>query len=126
MPATVTLSTTTLTTGVDSGASEVLLASYAGINAGNCLWIDRELMKVIVLPDGSCKVRRGYGSTSSARHQSGSTVTIGSPEQFQSKDPVGSPDSSIPVSPWINTGTFRRTAAATVRKAASTVGSAAT
>lgn len=104
MPATVTLSTTTLTYGIDPGAGEIQLDSVSGILPGYRLWIDRELMSVLRLIPGSerLQVQRGVDGTAAAEHSSSATVTIGTPDQFYSRDPVGAPSSAIPVSPWIN------------------------
>ncbi len=105
MPATVTLSTTTLAIGIDSGAGEITLASVSGISPDLCLWIDRELMSVNSLVPGTnrVKVRRGIGGTAASAHSSSALVTIGRGDQFYSSDPVGAPSSEILVSPYINT-----------------------
>lgn len=103
MPATVTLSTTRLTYGIDSGAGVIYLASTSGIAPGNLLWIDRELLKVKeIISSTRLKVLRGNGGTAASPHASGATVTFGEPAQFFYNDPVGMPPLVIPVSPWIN------------------------
>lgn len=105
MPASVTLSTATLTFGIGPGSDEITLSSVSGVNRGTCLWIDRELMRVVSLISGSnrVKVARGIGGSSASPHSSSATVTIGRADQFYSVDPVGSPDVVILVSPYINT-----------------------
>src|SRR5689334_5742787 len=103
MPATVTLTSTTLTYGVDQNADKVVLASVNGVVKGYRLWIDKEMMKVYsVNPDTlTVQVGRGRDGTGSQRHSSSAVVTVGSPEQFYEYDPIGAPGSSIPVSPYI-------------------------
>lgn len=105
MPATVTLANTTLTFGVDSGASILTLTSTAGIFSKSVLWIDRELLKVQRLVDGSTTqvvVSRGQDGTAGAPHGSSSIVWIALPEQLFDVDPFGAPNGDFPVSPWIN------------------------
>ena len=104
MPATVTLATATLTYGVSPDAGEIQLSSVSGVDVGDRLWIDRELMKVNRVVDGTTrvKVNRGVDGTAASRHSSSAVVTIGRPDQFYTTDPVGSPASVIPVSPYIN------------------------
>ncbi len=105
MPATTTLATATLTFGIGPGADELQLSSVSGVSRGTCLWIDRELIRVVNLVSGSnrVKVARGVGGSSAAPHSSSALVTIGRADQFYSVDPVGSPDVVILVSPYINT-----------------------
>lgn len=103
MPATVTLSQTTLTEGVDSLARQVRVASTSGLTAGTRLYVDTELMSVVSLGvDSWVNVLRGVDGTSTAPHSSGSTITIGRGDQFYGTDPVGAPPPEIPVSPYIN------------------------
>jgi hypothetical protein len=84
MPATVTLTTTTLTKTLDPGDTEVSLASVSGINPSYRLWIDKESMRVIsVNPDMlKCKVVRGEDGSGAARHVSSATVTIAQGHQL--------------------------------------------
>lgn len=104
MPATVTLATATLTYSVSPDAVEVQLSSVSGVDVGDRLWIDRELMKVNSVVTGTTrvKVNRGVDGTAASNHWSRATVTIGRPDQFYTTDPVGSPSTVIPVSPYIN------------------------
>jgi hypothetical protein len=103
MPATVTLSTTTLSEGVSASAGEVKLGSTTGVLPEMRLWMDRELMSVIKLGLGtSVKVIRGVDGTAAAPHSSNITVTIGKAHEFYASDPVGAPAVEIPVSPYIN------------------------
>ena len=103
MPATVTLSTTTLSAAVSLLDDEVQLASTSGLFPGIRLFIDGELMEVLRLGvSPNVKVRRGVDGSRSAAHVSGLTVYIGQAHQFYSHDPVGRPDAAVPVSPYIN------------------------
>lgn len=103
MPATVTLATTTLNATASATDGQILVASTSGITPGLCLWVDRELMCVIRLGVGSwVLVQRGIDGTMSTAHASGSTLTIGRPDQFYATDPRGRPPEEIPVSPYIN------------------------
>jgi hypothetical protein len=103
MPATVTLSTTTLTYGVGPAAGRIALDSTDGITPNIRLFIDGELMKVISLDVAPwVNVARGVDGTSGASHPSEATVYIGRADQFYSQDPVGRPDAAIRVSPYIN------------------------
>ena len=104
MPATVTLSTTTLTFQVEPLDTEVTLASVSGVLPGMRLFVDKELMAVDALISGTSrvKVRRGVDGTPATRHYSSATVTLGNADQFYFQDPVGVPASAFPVSPYIN------------------------
>lgn len=103
MPATVTLSTTTLVDSVTAGASSIKLASTSGLTPGTRLFVDRELMSVVgLLVDPWVKVLRGVDGSSAAPHSSSATVTIGRADQFYGTDPQGAPPSEFPVSPYIN------------------------
>jgi hypothetical protein len=104
MPATVTLSTTTLLTELKPSDSLVRVASTSGLIADVHLFLNGELMRV-VSPDVASSgvyVYRGVGGTSAVRHDPGAVIYIGAADQFYSTDPVGSPPEAIPVSPWIN------------------------
>lgn len=104
MPATVTLSTTTLTYQVNASETEVQLASVSGVTPGLRLFIDKELMAVDRVVDDTTKVkvRRGVDGSPAAPHISSSVVTIGRADQFYTADPVGAPASATQVSPYIN------------------------
>ena len=107
MPATVTLSTTSLVNPVDGGSPQIVVASTTGLFPGVRLYVDQELMAVVSLGslsngNGQVTVRRGVDGTLGAPHASLSTVTIGTADQFYSTDPVGRPPDEIPVSPYIN------------------------
>lgn len=105
MPASVTLPTTTLTFWIGPQDLSLKLASGSGVRPGLCLWIDRELMTVVALPDANniVKIKRGQGGTAPSEHSSTALVTIGRPDQFYTTDPVGAPGTVIAVSPYINT-----------------------
>jgi len=103
MPATVTLSTTTLAAPVNSRDGRIKVASTSGLFAGYRLWIDKELMSVVSLDvDTWVNVKRGVDGTSGSAHSSSATLTIGRADQFYTSDPVGSPPAAVLVSPWIN------------------------
>lgn len=107
MPATVTLTSTTLLQTVGASDSQIVLASTTGLVPGVRLFVDRELMGFLSLGPVSSlgtlvNVRRGMDGTATAPHSSTATVYIGSPEQFYFYDPVGRPDATTLVSPWIN------------------------
>jgi hypothetical protein len=105
MPATVTLSTTTLTNGIGPSDQEFRLDSYTGIVPGYRLYIDRELCTVnSIRSDGNgVDVSRGVDGTCACPHASSSVVTIGRADQFYQSDPQGAPAEAIEVSPYINT-----------------------
>ena len=103
MPATVTLSTTTLNEGVGSTERSVKVASTSGLTSGLRLFVDGELMTVVSLGvDPWVNVLRGVDGTAAQHHDSGATIYIGRADQFFSSDPVGAPREVIPVSPHIN------------------------
>jgi hypothetical protein len=103
MPATVTLSSTTLATGTGAADPQIKVSSVSGLTPGIRLFVDGELMSVVSLGLGtSVNVRRGVDGTASAAHPQMATVWIGRADQFYSTDPVGQPAASIPVSPYIN------------------------
>jgi hypothetical protein len=103
MPATVTLSTTTLAEAVGPSAKAIKLTSTAGVLPGMFLFLDGELMRVVSLGvDPWVNVLRGQDATPAANHVSLVTVYIGRGDQFYGSDPVGRPPAAIAVSPWIN------------------------
>ena len=107
MPATVTLTSTTLLQTVGVSDSQVVLASTTGLVPGMCLFVDRELMGFLGFGPASSlgtlvNVRRGLDGTTAQAHSSTVTVYIGTPDQFYHQDPWGRPDATTLVSPWIN------------------------
>lgn len=103
MPATVTLSTTTLSASSGATDDTVSLASTDGVLAGTRLYMDREMLEVRSLVNTTrVSVVRGLDGTPSTRHANGAQVTIGTPDQFYLTDPPGMPPSEVLVSPWIN------------------------
>lgn len=103
MPATVTLSTTTLSAPVDEHDGIVSLASTSGVISGRRLYVDGEVMTVLaLLTSPMVKVIRGVDGTKGAAHPTSATVYIAEPHQLYSKDPVGAPPNAVAVSPWIN------------------------
>jgi len=109
MPATVTLSTTTLLVAVGPSDKVVKVGSVSGLTPGTRLYLDGELMQVVSLGiETYANVNRGVDGTQALPHDSGATVYVGRGDQFYSQDPTGSPPEAIPVSPYINArnGTF--------------------
>ena len=107
MPATVTLSTTTLQESVSATAKQIKVASTSGLTDGMRLYIDRELMLYVSsgVSAGNytqVNVRRGVDGTTATPHSSTATITIGRGDQFYDSDPTGAPGETIPVSPYIN------------------------
>lgn len=105
--ATVTLATTTFASPAAQDDRLVSVSSTASITPGQCLWADRELMRVVSIGVSSginnlLKVQRGFAGTSASNHVAGQNVTIGAPDQFYSGDPKGSPGQEVPVLPYIN------------------------
>lgn len=103
MPATVTLSTTTLAANVGAGDRQVKVLSTSGLIPGLRLFCDGELMTVVSLGvDPWVNVLRGVDGSAAQAHSSGNTIFIGRGDQFYSVDPSGAPPESIPVDPYIN------------------------
>jgi hypothetical protein len=103
MPATVTLSSTTLAADINGASDMVSVASRDGLYPGRRMYVEGELMAVLDLgPASWVKVRRGVDGTAAAPHLSSAAVWIGRADQFYSSDPVGDPPPAIPVSPYIN------------------------
>jgi hypothetical protein len=103
MAATVTLATTTLTFGVGPSDTRIAVASTSGMVPGIRLWLDRELMTFLRLDVTPwVLVARGADGTASAPHSSTTTITLGRADQFYSVDPVGAPDATVLVQPYIN------------------------
>lgn len=106
MPATVTLSTTTLSAPVNGFDGVIKVASTAGILPGLRLFVDGEAMTVISLGiDPYVNVRRGSDGTTAKPHASSQTVYIARGDQLYRQDPKGRPLDEIEVSPWINVRT---------------------
>ena len=103
MPATVTLSTTTLATGVSASETSIKVASTSGLIPGTRLFLEKELMAVVSLGIAPwVNVRRGVDGSPALPHVSGATIYIGRAHDFYDHDPVGAPASAIAVSPHIN------------------------
>lgn len=103
MPATVTLSTTTLQANVSNGETQVKVASTTGLTPGTRLFVEGEVMSVVSLGVNPwVNVNRGVDGTASLPHNSLATVYIAAPNQLYATNPVGRPPAVIAVSPWIN------------------------
>ena len=106
MPATVTLSTTTLALSVGASDRQINVSSTSGLTPGIQLFVKDELMEVVSLGIGNwVKVLRGRAGTAAVPHDSTAVVYIGRADQFYEADPVGAPPNSIAVSPHINVTT---------------------
>lgn len=103
MPATVTLSSTTLKTAAGASDKQIQVSSTSGLIPGIHLFADGELMSVVSLGIGTwVNVLRGVGGSAATAHPAMATVYVGRADQFYSTDPVGKPAASVLVSPWIN------------------------
>jgi len=103
MPATVTLSSTSLELTAKASDTQVKVASTSGLIPGLRLFVDGELMSVVSLGVSPwVNVRRGVDGTSAQDHYRGAVAWIGRADQFYFTDPAGSPPPEIPVSPYIN------------------------
>lgn len=103
MPATVTLSTTTLKAAAGASDKQIVVSSTSGLVPGIGLFMDGELMSVTSLGLGtSVNVVRGVGGSAAIAHSPMSTVYVGRLDQFYSSDPVGRPSNEVLVSPHIN------------------------
>lgn len=103
MPATVTLSSTTLAVEAQASDSSIKVDSTSGLTPGIRLFCEGELMTVVSLGiDPWVNVRRGVDGTSALYHEPTATIYIGRADQFYAADPVGSPKEVFAVSPYIN------------------------
>src|SRR5262245_44515917 len=103
MPATVTLTATTLAETVTPESSRFRLTSTSGVVPGKLMFLDGELVRVTSFDiDTWVNVQRGMDGTRALPHVSLVPVYIGDADQFYSQDPVGRPPAAIPVSPHIN------------------------
>lgn len=103
MPATVTLSSTTLQSPCGPADTQIKVASTSGLVIGTRLFIEGELMAVTGLAVSPwVNVQRGVDGTTGLPHNTSATIWIGQPSQFYSSDPIGRPNDVILVSPWIN------------------------
>lgn len=108
MPATATLTSTTLAQAVNASDLRIKLASTSGVYPGLSLYISAisgsgELVRVVRLePDPWVTVTRGVDGSKAQGHSAGETVYIGRADQFYCCPPMGRPDAAIPVSPYID------------------------
>ena len=102
MPATVTLTTATMTSAVGVTGNRLVVSSTAGMVPGIRLFIEGELMAVVG-SNGVVDVKRGVDGTAAAPHSAGATIYIGRADQFYQGPPVGIPAAVIEVSPYIDT-----------------------
>lgn len=103
MPATVTLTSTTMAAAVDRSNGRIKVTSTSGMTPGVRLYVNGELMTVIRLePDPWVSVIRGVDGSRASAHPAGDVVYIGRADQFYSQPPQGRPDAAIEVSPYID------------------------
>lgn len=106
MPATVTLSSTTLAEGCDMGQTRIKVTSTTGMVQGLRIYVGGpggELMKIQRLDVSPWViVTRGVDGSKASPHSSGETIYIGRGDQFYNVPPVGRPDAAIAVSPYID------------------------
>ncbi len=103
MPATTTLSITSLAAPCGKDDPQIKVASTSGITAGMRLFIDRELMSVVSLGVSTLvNVRRGVDGTLATAHTAAFPMYIGAADQFYNFDPQGKPPEAVLVSPHIN------------------------
>lgn len=104
MPATVTLSSTTLSENVSATSSIVKVASTSGLLPNVRLFVEGELMRVVSLGVGTGEVNvlRGQDATKANAHDAGETVYVCEAHQLYHTDPQGVPEAAIAVSPYIN------------------------
>lgn len=103
MPATVTLTTTTLDRSCDARQKIIKLTSTADVLPGRFLYLDGELVRVQRIDvDPWVVVERGADGTTAIPHESAVTVYVGTGDQFYRTNPTGRPTNAILVSPWIN------------------------
>jgi hypothetical protein len=108
MPATVTLTSTTLAEGVSNGDTRVRLTSVSGVTPGLRLYVGGfgapgELMRVDRLDVSPwVVVTRGVDGSRASTHSTGETVYIGRADQFYGVPPFGRPNGAVPVSPYID------------------------
>jgi hypothetical protein len=99
-----TLATATLTVFLERLADHVWLSTTANATKGALIVIDAEALEVLGIPvaNAAVRVRRGVAGTNAHRHVNGTTVYLGSPDQFRSVDPLGIPSAFGDPNPWIN------------------------
>lgn len=104
------ISNTTLAAAVSQTATTVTLtsasassgSSFGAPSAGQCLFVDRELMTIVSMASTVATVRRGL--TNGSPHASGATVFTAPCAMFKTADPVpsGNVDCTMQPGPWIN------------------------
>ena len=103
MPATTTLSTTTLATGCTDRDTRIQLASTSGVRPGLFLWFDGEAVEVRRIDvDPWIIVKRGVAGSMALPHSSGVPVYIARADQLYEGPPMGRPEGAVLVSPYID------------------------
>lgn len=96
----------TQTTLVLTSASALTGSSFGAPSAGQCLYIDYELMTIVSMSSTTATVRRGTLHRST--HATLAVVVTGPCAQFKAANPPnigGNQDCSLYTLPWINTTT---------------------
>lgn len=100
------LITTTLSRALNATDAQLYLTSGSSVTTGTVLFFDGEAVRVTQAVTTTCfAVQRGSFGTAAAMHASGSTVYVGTPDQFYAGDPTGEPNQSpnaAVTTPWIN------------------------
>lgn len=108
------LNSTTLSGAIDATQTTLVLASasastgstFGAPSAGQCLFIDQELMTIVSMSSTTATVRRGTARRST--HANSAVILTGPCSQFKVVDPPnvgGNADCSLVVLPWANTVT---------------------
>jgi len=108
------LSSTTLSGAINSTQTTLVLASASALSgstfgapaAGQCLYIDYELMSIMSMSSTTATVRRGTVHRST--HANAAVIITGPCNQFKAADPPnlgGNQDCTLYVLPWVNVGT---------------------
>ena len=85
-----TLTQTTLSSAVSSGAVQtVLVTSATNITAGTMLYVENEAMLALLVNGTAITVARGLQTTRAVGHPSLAMVLAGNPDWFSDSDPTG-------------------------------------
>ena len=86
-----TLNSTTLSVAVNASDSAVTVASISNISVGDLIFMDREAMRVTVVPTTGTRlqVSRGASGTAARAHAASITVYTGAPARFYNTEVVG-------------------------------------
>lgn len=87
-----TLTSTTLSTAVNSTLNQITVASSTSFTAGSLAYVDKEALDILTVNTTTLvvTVRRGSRGTRATSHASGATVYVGTADVFVSQDQAGS------------------------------------